>query len=147
MRIQEENTKLHKKVERRICVRDITLLAAHPPSYVIFCRFIHLLSPFGLLQFYVEKKTLLQKMVGAGFPLPPNVYGPVSYINQTKSINITMIQYRYNILKLLLFFLWNSLCNAKKVTVILDNTLICWLYVIRKVKWLQLDSNLELLRS
>ena len=39
MKNQEKKIGLHKRVHRRICVRDITFLAAHPPSYVMFCRF------------------------------------------------------------------------------------------------------------
>ena len=39
-----------EKVYRRICVRNITFLAACSPSYIIFCRF------FLLIRFYVEKK-------------------------------------------------------------------------------------------
>ena len=55
MRIQEEQIELQKKVERRICVKDISFLAARPSSYVIFCRFFRLLPPFCLLRFHVEK--------------------------------------------------------------------------------------------
>ena len=36
---------LQKKDHRRICVRDITLLAAQLPFYVIFCCFFRLLPP------------------------------------------------------------------------------------------------------
>ena len=49
MRNQEVKIELQKKVHRRICVRDITFLAACPSSSVIFCRF------FRLLRFYEEK--------------------------------------------------------------------------------------------
>ena len=58
MRILEEKNELQKKVHRRICMRDINFLAARPPSYAISCCF------FRLLQFYVEKLILLQKMAG-----------------------------------------------------------------------------------
>ena len=34
-----------KKGHRRICVKDITFLAAYSPSYVIFCRFFRVLFP------------------------------------------------------------------------------------------------------
>ena len=52
----KKKTDLQKKLHRRICVRDITFLAARPLSYVIF----RLLPNFRLLRFYVEKKILLQ---------------------------------------------------------------------------------------
>ena len=39
MRIKEEKVELHENVHRRICVRDITFLAARPPSYVTFVTF------------------------------------------------------------------------------------------------------------
>ena len=46
MRNQEEiKIELQKKVHRRICVRNITFLIAHPPFYVIFCCFLRLLPP------------------------------------------------------------------------------------------------------
>ena len=38
---------------------DITLLAAHSTSHVIFSRFFHVLPPFRLLRFYDEKNILL----------------------------------------------------------------------------------------
>ena len=60
LRIQKEKTELKEKVHRRICVRDITCLAARPPSDVIFCRFFNLLLPFRLLRFYAKKIFLLQ---------------------------------------------------------------------------------------
>ena len=64
MRNQEEKFELQKKVRRRVCVSQITFLAAHPPFYVIFCRFFRLLPSFRLLQFSVEKNVFLfQKMV------------------------------------------------------------------------------------
>ena len=37
---------LQKKVNGRICVRDIRFSAADPPSYVTFYRFFLLLSSF-----------------------------------------------------------------------------------------------------
>ena len=47
MRNQEGiNIELQKNVHRRICVRDITILTAHPPLYVIFYCFLSLL-PFS----------------------------------------------------------------------------------------------------
>ena len=52
----EGKTELHKKVHTRICMRDITFLAARPPTYVIFCRFFLLFLLFRLLEFYIEKK-------------------------------------------------------------------------------------------
>ena len=55
MRSQERNTELQKKVHRRTCVREITFLAARPHSYIIFRQFFHLLTPFRLFQFYIEK--------------------------------------------------------------------------------------------
>ena len=36
MKNQEKKIELQKKAHRRICVRDITFLAARLPSYVIF---------------------------------------------------------------------------------------------------------------
>ena len=65
MRNQEEKIELQKKVHRRICLRDITLLAARPPSYVIFLSF------FRLLRFY-EKKKMFQKMMGGLAPPLPS---------------------------------------------------------------------------
>lgn len=67
---------------------DITspVLAVRSLSYAIFYRFFPLLSPFRLLQFYLEKKCCLTKWWGgwwSGHPasLPPPssliVYGPV----------------------------------------------------------------------
>ena len=61
----EEKLELQKKVDRIICVREITFLAAHPSSYVIFCCFVGLIPPFCLFRFYVEKKVLFQKMLEA----------------------------------------------------------------------------------
>ena len=66
MRIQEEKTELQKKVHRRICMKAITLLAAHPPSNVIFYRFFRLLPPFPLLQSYIEKNFPPEKGWGRG---------------------------------------------------------------------------------
>ena len=51
MRNEKGKIKLQKKVHRRIYVRDISFLAALPPSYVVFCPFFRLLSPFLLLRF------------------------------------------------------------------------------------------------
>ena len=51
MRNEKGKIKLQKKVHRRIYVRDITFSAALSPSYVVFCPFFRLLSPFRLLRF------------------------------------------------------------------------------------------------
>ena len=51
---QEGMIELQKKVHRRICMRNIFFLATRPSTYVIFSRFVRLLSPFFLFQFYVE---------------------------------------------------------------------------------------------
>ena len=56
MRKQEGKTEL-EKVYRRIFKKDITFLAAHPLSHIIFCRIFHLLPPFCQLPFYVEEKS------------------------------------------------------------------------------------------
>ena len=40
-----KKNELQQKVNRRICVRDVTFLTAHPPFYVIFCCFLRLLPP------------------------------------------------------------------------------------------------------
>ena len=45
MRNQEEKIELQQKVNRKVCVRDVTFLTAHPPFYVIFCCFLRLLPP------------------------------------------------------------------------------------------------------
>ena len=42
MRNQEGKIELQKKLHRRICVRDITFLTAHPPFYATFCCFLRL---------------------------------------------------------------------------------------------------------
>ena len=76
MRTQEEQRELQKKVHRRICVRDISFLTARPPIYVIF----RLLPPFCLLQFYVEKIFLIQKMEEAAPPPCPTVSTALTYI-------------------------------------------------------------------
>ena len=60
--MREEKIELQKKVHRRVCVRNITFLAARSASQVIFCGF------FRLIRFYAEKKLLLQKMVGDWCP-------------------------------------------------------------------------------
>ena len=62
MRNQKEKIELQKKVHRRICVRNITFLAARPSLYIIFFRFFSLLPALRLFQFFVEKMFLLQKM-------------------------------------------------------------------------------------
>ena len=87
MKNKEEKIEFQKKVHRRIFVRDITLLAACPSCYVIFCCF------FRLLRFYEEKKILLQKMVGGLAPsdptLPPSspsVHGPATCNYQLRNI-------------------------------------------------------------
>ena len=48
--MREEKIELQKKVHRRVCVRNITFLAARSASQVIFCGF------FRLIRFYAEKK-------------------------------------------------------------------------------------------
>ena len=60
MRNQEGRIELQEKVHRPISVREITSLAARPPSYGTFCHF------FGLIWFYRDNFFLLQKMVGGG---------------------------------------------------------------------------------
>ena len=55
MRNQEGKIKLQKNVHRRICLWDSIFLAARPPSYVIFCRFILLHPAFDLFRVYVQK--------------------------------------------------------------------------------------------
>ena len=65
MRIQEEKIELLKKVHRRICVRDITFLAAcHLMSF--FLSTSSLSSTLILLR----KKNLLQKIVGESLAPP-----------------------------------------------------------------------------
>ena len=59
MRNQEENIYLQKKVRRRICERNITFLAARPPSYIIFVVF------FVHSDFTKEKKIAPENAVGA----------------------------------------------------------------------------------
>ena len=71
MRIQEEKIELNKKVHRRICVRDVTFLAARPHFYVIFCRFLRLPPPFRLHRFYEEKKFPPENNGGLVPPLAP----------------------------------------------------------------------------
>ena len=47
MRNQEGKIELQKKTHRKICVRDITVLVARPPSRVISYRFfLSTVSPF-----------------------------------------------------------------------------------------------------
>ena len=76
MRNQEGKIELQKKVHARICVRDITFLAARPPFMVISSCFFHQLPPFCLVQFY-EKKQITPKNEKwwegeeADSPLPP----------------------------------------------------------------------------
>ena len=59
MRNQEENIYLQKKVRRRICERNITFLAARPPSYIIFVVF------FVHSDFTKERKIAPENAVGA----------------------------------------------------------------------------------
>ena len=75
MRNQERKIELQKKVHSRICIRDITFLAAHPPSYVISCRFLR------LLHFYVEKIFFAPENGGGLTSSPPSAYSPVLFIN------------------------------------------------------------------
>ena len=56
MRKQEGKIELQNlEIHRRICVKDITFLASRPMSFLLF---FHLLLPFCLLRFYVEKKNI-----------------------------------------------------------------------------------------
>ena len=68
MRNQEGKIGLKKKVHIEICVRDITFLAACPPSYVICCYFFCLLPPFCLFRFYAEKVFFAPANGGVGAP-------------------------------------------------------------------------------
>ena len=94
MRKQEGKIELQNlEIHRRICVKDITFLASRPMSFLLF---FHLLLPFCLLRFYIEKKHLLQKLVcvcacvfvcvcvlgggDAGAPPPPPVPPDVGLI-------------------------------------------------------------------
>ena len=53
MRKQEGKIELQNlEIHRRICVKDITFLALRPMSFLLF---FHLLLPFCLLRFYIEK--------------------------------------------------------------------------------------------
>ena len=68
MRIQEVKIELQKRVHKRICVRDITFLAACPNYYVICWNVFCLLLLFGPLQFYVEKENAQENGEGCGAP-------------------------------------------------------------------------------
>ena len=61
MRSQEEiKIELQKKVHRRICMRAITFLTAHPPFYVIFCCLLYLLPfPSNVLIEWPQKTYIL----------------------------------------------------------------------------------------
>ena len=75
MRNQEGKMELHKTVHKRICVKDITFFWLHALLLMsFFVVFFHLLPPFCLLRFYLEKIILLQKM---GFFIP-FLYGAVT---------------------------------------------------------------------
>ena len=94
---QEEKIEFLKRVHRRICVRDITFLAAGPLSYVIFVAF------FVYCVFYVEKVVLLRKTVavggeggGTGTPCALSFSGPelwrlssVRILQQIRNILVT----------------------------------------------------------
>ena len=74
---QEEKIEFLKRVHRRICVRDITFLAAGPLSYVIFVAF------FVYCVFYVEKSCFAPENGGGGrrrwgnwYPLRPQFLRP-----------------------------------------------------------------------
>ena len=55
MRNQEGiKIELHKNVQRRICVRDITILNARPPLYVIFYCFLSLLPSSSQLTYLLN---------------------------------------------------------------------------------------------
>ena len=75
MRNDEGKIESQKKVHTRICVREITLLAAClPMSFLsLFC----LLPRLFLLRFYVEKNIFAPE---PSTPQPPSVYGPAIYI-------------------------------------------------------------------
>ena len=73
--IMKKRLELQKKVDRRICVREMTFLAAHPSSYVIFCWSNSSLLSIPILR---GKKGFVSENVG-GYPLPPpSAYGPVA---------------------------------------------------------------------
>ena len=60
MRKQEGKIELQNlEIHRRICVKDITFLASRPMSFLLF---FHLLLPFCLLRFYIEKKTFASEI-------------------------------------------------------------------------------------
>ena len=52
---QLEKTEWQKKVHIRLCLRDITFLAARSSSYVIFCRFFRLFLSFAYSGFTQKK--------------------------------------------------------------------------------------------
>ena len=84
MRNQKEKIELQKKVHRRICVRNITFLAARPSLYVIFFRFFSLLPAFRLFQFFCRKNVFTPEDVvgGAGVAnVPPGSVVDVSQQN------------------------------------------------------------------
>ena len=58
--MREKKIELQKKVHRRVCVRNITFLAARFASQVIFCGF------FRLIQFYAEKNCCFRKWLVTG---------------------------------------------------------------------------------
>ena len=66
MRNQEEKMEL-QKVHRRVCVRDITFVAARPLSYLTPSFLSHFLSLFSSTPNLRRKKILLQKMVGGAY--------------------------------------------------------------------------------
>ena len=66
MRNQEEKFELQKKVRRRVCVSEITFLAAHPPSYVIFLS-LFLSTPFlSSTPVFLRKKCFFVPENGGG---------------------------------------------------------------------------------
>ena len=82
MRNQEGKIELQKEIHRRICVRQITFLAARAPSYVIFCQFslpTPSLSSTPILR--MKNKFLLHKMVAELVP-------PASPVSVTLNSNM-----------------------------------------------------------
>ena len=49
---QKEKVELQMEVHRKTCVRDITFMVAHPPSYVNFCHFFRLLRSYVIFFFF-----------------------------------------------------------------------------------------------
>ena len=62
MNIQEEKIDLQKIARKTICTKDVTILIALLPTFVVFCHFFVYSLPFVYYNF-TYKKSLLQKMV------------------------------------------------------------------------------------